>query len=131
MDGYEYMPLSIIPFCIQCIISRNSERIQWLLLPVLHWEKLNELLYDDMVCMGPAEQRSLKNVLIVKNDTSSYTWLYTCDNMDSDNATARFRKHDDVLRWNEWLTTSHNSHFKDSVLKNLAYDVQIKHYLTT
>lgn len=78
--------------CIHCIISRNGERIPRPLSTALHGERPNEVIHADFLYMGPPERSELKYVLVIKDDLSSYTWLWPCGSADSEAATYALSK---------------------------------------
>lgn len=68
--------------CFHCLVSDSGERIQRPLGHSMHAEKPNELIHFDF-CFMEKSKRHPQYVLVVKDDLSSYCWLYVCDNADS------------------------------------------------
>lgn len=54
----------------------------------LHGEKSSEVIHADFLYMGTVERSELKYVLVIRDDLSSYTWLWPCSSADSEAATS-------------------------------------------
>lgn len=117
--------------CIHCIISRNGERIPRPLATAIHGEKPNEVIHMDFLYMGPAEESNMKYLLLIKDDLSSYAWLYPCERADSDVATSALAKWMACFGSMEWLVTDQGSHFVASLMTSLTQEARIRHHFTT
>lgn len=88
----------------------------------------NEVVHINILYMGPAEKSSLKFLLLIKDDISSYTWLYPCENADSDVATSGLAKWMACLGSMEWLVTDQGSHVIASLMNSLTQEARIRHH---
>lgn len=114
--------------CIHCIIFRNSERIARPLAEAIHGEKPNEVVHADLLYMGPPEGSNIKYFLSIKDNLSSYTWLYLCDSADGDAGTSVLGKLMACFGSMRWLVTDQSSHFIASLMTSLTKDARLSHH---
>lgn len=73
-----------------------------------------EIVHAGLLYIRPAGKCSLNCVLIVKNNTSSYSQVRPCTNADSDAAATSSGKWVASFVGLEWLVINHSSHFDAS-----------------
>ncbi len=108
--------------CFHCIVSRSGGIIPRPLAHGLHGERPNEVLHADFLYMGPGIEGK-KYILIIRDDLSSYVWLWPTDSATSEAAA------DAITVWlgcfgsMEWLVTDQGSHFKNDLIRALTVGV--------
>lgn len=66
-------------------------------------------------CTGRGKQ--LENILIIKHDMSSFTWLLPCISVDSDAAVSKLLRCISCFRGTDRLVTDQRSHLRTSLMK--------------
>lgn len=117
--------------CTCCIITRNVERTTRPLSTPLCGERPKEVVHAYFLYMEPAENEDIKIFLVIKDDLSSYTWIFPCERADSDAVTAALGKWIACFGEISCLVTDQALHFKISLLRKLTYSLHIKHHFTT
>ena len=96
----------------------------------MHASKPNEILHIDFLYMGQGTND--KNYcLILKDDFSSYVWLFPCTSADADAAAEA------ILSWIasfgavEWFISDQGSHFKNKLIAQITTELEARHHFTT
>lgn len=117
--------------CIHCIISRSGERVPRPLASALHAQKPNEVVHMDFLYMGPSTKDELKYILILKDDLTSFTWLFASSSPDAETATNAIARWISTFGSMDWLVSDQGSHFTANVTKQLANEAHVRQHFTT
>ena len=96
----------------------------------MHASRSNEILHLDYLYMGTGVGEQ-KYCLILKDDFSSYVWLFACSAATSEVAA------ESILSWvasfgaMEWLVSDQGSHFKNQLISQLSEELESRHHFTT
>lgn len=120
---------SFVGSCIHCMSTESAERVPQPLGSALHGSRPNEVIHFDYCYMGSAENGQ-KYVLIIKDDLSSYTWLYPCEQADAETTA------DALMDWFsafevcwQWVSDQ-GSHFKNELMTDLRKKLKCAHHFT-
>ena len=116
--------------CIHCISSRSGEKITRPLAHALHGTRPNEVVHCDYLYMGDSTEGK-KYVLVLRDDLSSYVWLWPADAATSECAVDALKMWIGSFGSMEWLVSDQGSHFKNEILQDLANVFRIGHHFTT
>lgn len=94
-------------------------------------EKPDELIHADFIYMGSAEGSSLKYVLIIKDNISSYSQLCSSKHADSDAVTTAEQIWIACFGNMDWLVANQGSHFKSLLMSSLSTHMHIKQHINT
>lgn len=97
----------------------------------LHAQNPNEVVHMDYLYIGPATKGNLKYVLLLKDDLSSYCWLYPAAAPDAHTAATALAKWMAAFGGMDWLVTDRGSHFTAQVMASLTEDAKVRHHFTT
>lgn len=117
--------------CIHCIISINGNWIPRPLATVIDEKRPTEVAYMDVLYVGPAKECNLEYGLLIKDDLSSYTRLYACDNENSGVGTSALAKRTGSLGLMERLVADQSSHIIAFQTTNVTKEANIRHRFTT
>lgn len=116
--------------CLHCIMTRAGSLIPRPLSHAIHGSRPNEVIHLDFLYLGQGTDQ--KNyVLILKDDFSSYVWLFPADAATSEVAA------ESLLNWiasfgaMEWLVSDQGSHFKNLLLEEITSQLKTRHHFTT
>ncbi|GMG18102.1 unnamed protein product [Phytophthora fragariaefolia] len=116
--------------CIHCVATRNGREPRPYG-PAIHATKLNDVIHFDYLTLPEDEASHNKYVLVVKDDFSSFTELYSAADPDvgtcADALLQWFYRYGIVPQW----VTDQGTHFKNEVIKILAANVGANHHFTT
>ena len=121
---------SFVNGCLHCIKSRAGSRVPRPLSHTMHADSPNEILHFDYLFMGEGVGDQ-KYCLILKDDLSSYVWLFACTAATADNAA------ESILSWvasfgaMEWLVSDQGTHFKNQVIEQVTTELEARHHFTT
>jgi len=116
--------------CLHCLITRTGDAIPRPLAHALHGEKPNEVVHLDFLYMG-AGVEGLQYILIIRDDLSSYVWLFPKQAATAEEAA------DALVNWigsfgcMEWLCSDQGSRFKNELLRELSSELKVSHHFTT
>lgn len=116
--------------CIHCITTRTGEIVPRPLGTQIHGEKPNEVLHADFLYMGISSYE-FKYVLILRDDLSSYTWIWPSKAACADEAATALAKWISCFGTPVWLVTDQGSHFVNHTLKELTKEFRVQHHFTT
>ena len=95
----------------------------------MHAERPNEMLHLDFCHMGKADTGD-SYILVVKDDFSSYTWMFVCETADVETVA------DSLLDLmvgfgfcDQWVSDQ-GTHFKNEVLRLVCDKLHITHHFT-
>lgn len=115
--------------CIHCIVSRSGEKIPWPLAHALNGLKPNEVLHMDFLYMGDITE-GLKYLLLLRDDLSSYTWLYPTTEATAASAAAALSMWVGSFGSMDWLVSDQGIHFKNELISELTKDFHVQHNFT-
>ena len=116
--------------CIHCIVSRAGPKITRPLPSALHGSRPGEVVHMEFLYLGPSTTGQLY-VLILRDDFSSFVWLFSGNTADSDTAV------DAIVQWigtfgcMDWIVSDQGSHFKNKILEALRKWFRFSHHFTT
>ena len=120
----------LVKGCLHCIISRTGEIIPRPLAHALHGANPNEVVDLDLLYMGISSDGKTF-VLIVRDDLSSYTWLFPAEGATSEAAAEALTTWIASFGATEWLVSDQGSHFKNKLVRELAEELHSRHHFTT
>ena len=121
---------SFVHGCLHCIATRTGEVVPRPYGHSLHGARPNEVLHVDFLFMGTSSTQ-MSYVLIIRDDLSSYVWLYPTQGATSDAAAEALVMYIAVFCGTEWIVSDQGAHFKNSLLKELAGGLMMKQHFTT
>lgn len=116
--------------CLHCMLSRAGSMIHRPLAHAMHASKPNEIIHLDFLYMGYGVEDK-KYCRIMKDDLSTYVWLFQCISATSDKAAK------EILSWvasfgaPEWLVSDQGSHFKNQLIEKVTSEMVCRYHLTT
>lgn len=117
--------------CIHCIVTRSGEIIPRPLGSALHASRPNEVIHMDFLFMGDSGPYNPKYTLILKDDFSSYVWLWPSECATGANAADALSTWISSFGQIDWLVTDQGSHFSNELMRGLTKDLHTKHHFTT
>lgn len=115
--------------CIHCLCTDSRTRIPRPLGSAIHGDKPNEVIHFDFCYIGKSTYGA-KYVLILKDDLSSYTWLYACDAADAETTANAlidwFAAFSPVPQW----VSDQGTHFKNEIITLLKSKFRSMHHFT-
>lgn len=78
-----------------------------------------------------ASKEGLKSILILRDDTSGYVWLFPAEFANSEVAAETLAQWYAIFGAFEWLVTDQGAHFKNELIRNLSKELLVKHHFTT
>ena len=121
---------TLVRGCLRCMMTRAGEVIPRPLGSALHGSKPNEVIHMDFLFMGPGRDEK-KYILIIRDDLSSYIWLWPTAACTSEAAADALCVWLGVLGNMVWLVTDQGSHFKNRLLAALISEIKVHHHFTT
>lgn len=116
---------------LRCVVSQTGEWKPKPLSDALHGLPPNEVVRADILYTRAAAVCEFKNLLVIKDETISSTWLHACVNADDDAATNLLSRLFACFRCMEWLGTGQRSHIDTSLMNSLTKELKIRHHSTT
>lgn len=120
----------LVKGCLHCIVSRAGEIVPRPLAHALHGEKPNDVIHIDFLYMRISTEGK-KYVLIVRDDLSSYTWLFPTDSATSEAAAEALTTWIASFGSMNWLVSDQGSHFKNQLVRELIEEFHSRHPFTT
>ena len=117
--------------CLHCTVSRAGEMVPRPHAHALHGERPNEVIHADYLYMGPSAKKELKYVLIIRDDLSSYVWLWPTASPTSDAAAEAITNWISTFGSFDWLVTDQGTHFTSTLIKELIEETRARHHFTT
>ena len=96
----------------------------------LHGSKPNEVLHFDYLYLGPGSD-SLNYVSILKDNFSSYVWLFPTESADADNAAQCICTWIAAFGSPSWFVSDQGSHFKNNLMEQIRDELKVNHHFTT
>jgi len=115
--------------CIHCVSTTGGDKVPRPFGPAFHGTSANDLLQFDFLEIGPSTAGS-KYILILRDDFSSFVWLFPYAEADSQNAASA------VLEWctsfatPKALMSDGGSHFKNETVRELCKSLRVPHHFT-
>lgn len=116
--------------CLHCLISSAGEPVSRPLSHAFHGSRLNEVLHVDFSYMG-AGTDGKKYILILRDDLSSYVWLWPTESATSEAAAEALAVWFGCFGSIEWIISNQGSHFKNELIKGLTDQFRVSHHFTT
>lgn len=116
--------------CLHCIVTQTGEVVPRPLGHGLHGESPNEVIHVDFLFMG-ASNSSVKYLLVIRDDLSSYVWLWPAAAAPSDAAAEALATWIAVFGSMEWLVSDQGPHFKCRLMRDLTEELKVGHHFTT
>lgn len=120
----------LVKGCLHCLITRSGDIIPRPLAHAQHGERPNEVVHLDFLYMGRGAGNN-SYILIVRDDHSSYIWLFPCEAATSEEAANALTTWISSFGGMEWFVTDQGSHFKNCLVKQLTSEFRIHHHFTT
>lgn len=121
---------SFVRGCLHCIITRSGEIVPRPLGHALHGEKPNEVLHVDFLYMGQSSAQ-LKYVLIIRDDFSSYVWLWPTPVATAEAAAEALATWVAVFGAMDWMVSDQGPHFKNQLMHELTEELKGSHHFAT
>ena len=121
---------AFIDGCIHCMVSRNGAKIPRPLGSALHATRPNEVLHFDFLFMGPGKDK-YKYVLILKDDFSSYVWLFPTEVASAETAAESICSWVAAFGAPDWFVSDQGTHFKNQLVQKITEELRIEHHFTT
>ena len=116
--------------CLHCITTRTGSVIPRPFGTALHADRPNEVLHMDYLYMGPGFDGK-KYILILRDDLSTYVWLWATDACTSEHAADAIANWVGAFGSPKWLVTDQGSHFQNKLINALTEELRIEHHFTT
>ena len=81
--------------------------------------------------MGPSAKKYAKYFLIIRDDLSSYVWLWPSTGPTSETAAEALSTWVATFGAFKWLVTDQGTHFTSNLIKEMIAESQAQHHLTT
>ena len=120
----------LVRSCLHCIVTRAGEIVPRPLGLALHGIRPNEVVHMDFLYMG-AGKEGKRYILLIRDDHSSYVWLWPTEAANADTAADALCVWLGVFGGMEWLVSDQGSHFKNQVIQKLTDETRINHHFTT
>lgn len=117
--------------CLHCLVARSGEIIPRPHANTIHAQRTNEVIHCDYLYMGPSLGTNLQYVLIIRDDLSSYVWLWPTNSASGDAAAEVIATWIGQFGCFEWLVTDQGTHFKNTLFKGIMKETKAKHHFTT
>jgi len=128
-DSLELDTETFCETCIHCLCTDSRIKIPRPLGSALHADKPNEVIHFDFCYIGKSTYGP-KYVLILKDDLSSYVWLYACEAADAETTANSlidwFAAFSPVPQW----VSDRGSHFKNEIISILRDKFRSQHHFT-
>ena len=111
-------------------MSCSGEVVPRPLAHALHATRPNEVVHCDYLYMGEGIEND-KYILILRDDFSSYVWLYRTNAETGEAAAEALAMWVGVFGCMDWLVTDQCTHFSNVVLGDLTREFHISHHFTT
>ena len=116
--------------CFHCILTRSGGLIPRPIATALHGQKPNEVLHMDFLYMGPGINNR-KYILVLRDDLSSYVWLWPAEKAESEEAAAALTNWIGAFGMVTWVVSDQGSHFKNKLIHELTAEFHVKHHFST
>lgn len=120
---------SFVKSCLHCLCTSSGKSIPRPFGHAIHATKPNEVIHFDYCYLGKSNIGPVY-VLIVKDDLSSYTWLFPCDAPNTENVV------DALTEWissfgapSQWVSDQ-GTHFKNEAMTVLKERLRCAHHFT-
>ena len=120
----------LVETCYHCLLTRSGSVMPRPLGRALHGKKPNEVIHIDYLYMGSGIE-SKKYILIIRDDLSSYTWLWSADSPTAANAAEALCVWIGAFGSFTWLVSDQGAHFKNTLMNELTSELRINHHFTT
>lgn len=121
---------SFVQGCLHCIMTRTGEVVPRPLGHALHGDRPNEVLHMDYLYMG-ASTGQQEYLLVIRDDLSSYVWLWPTESATSEAAADALTTWIAVFGTMDWIVSDQGSHFKNRLIKELTEELMVKQHFTT
>lgn len=121
---------ALVQGCLHCIVTRSGDVVPRPLGTALHGSRPNEVVHIDYLYMGPGTN-SMHYTLIIRDDLSSYVWLWATTSCTSEAAAEALSSWLSAFGSPEWLVSDQGSHFKNRLIAELTQEMHIRHHFTT
>ena len=120
----------LVKGCLHCIATRTGSVIPRPLAHSLHGERPNEVVHLDYLYMGAGIDNK-SYVLIIRDDLSSFVWLFATEAATSGEAVNALTTWISSFGSMKWFVTDQGSHFKNELINGLSSELRINHHFTT
>lgn len=117
--------------CLDCLVSRSGEMIPRPVASSLHVSIPNEVLDMDYLYMGQSSRKDFKYVLIMKDDSSSFVWLWRTAQATGEAAGDAITTWIGTFGSVKWLFTDQRTHFTNNLMKELTDQLKVSHHFMT
>lgn len=121
---------SLVHGCLDCLMKRTGEVVPRPYGHGLHGDAPNEVVHMDYLYMGKSNS-DLLYLLLIRDDLSSYVWLWPTTEATSTAAAVAVTTWIAVFGPMKWIVTDQGSHFKNRPMKDLTEELKVDHHLTT
>ena len=115
--------------CIHCLSTTRGVRVPRPFGPAVHGTRPNELIQFDYLEIGPSAIGS-KYLLLVRDDFSSYSWLFPFHEATAENAAEAILEWSAAFNTPSMLMSDGGSHFQNETLRIIAQKLRAKHHIT-
>lgn len=85
----------------------------------------------DYLYMGQAEGKEFKYILLLRDDSSSYVWLWPSDSASGECAADVSSMWISTFGSVDWVVTDQGTHFTNTLLQNIAHSLNLSHHFKT
>lgn len=122
---------NFIKNCLHCIVSRTGDIRPRPLASALHGSRPNEVVHIDYLYMGKEAFGNLKYILLIKDDLSSFVWLWPTHSATGDAAVDAITTWISTFGAMEWIVSDQGPHFNCELFKGVTSDLKVNHHFTT
>ncbi len=115
--------------CIHCLSTNGGAKVPRPFGPTCHGTKPNDLIQFDYIEMGPSRVGH-KYILMIRDDFSSYLWLFPFENANSENSASA------ILEWATTFTipkgfmSDGGAHFQNETVRLVSKGLRSPHHFT-
>jgi len=115
--------------CIHCISTTGGKRVPRPFGPSVHGTAPNDLLQFDFLEIGPGAD-GIKYILMMRDDFSSYCWLFPFSNANSDSTAMALLEWSSSFNVPRMLMSDQGTHFKNETVRKLSRALKVPHHFT-
>ena len=130
-DGMAKDCRDFVSRCLHCVVSRAGDVVPRPHAHALHADRPNEVIHADYLYLGPSAKEELKYVLIIRDDLSSYVWLWPTAGPTSESAAEAIATWTSSFGAFNWIVTDQGSHFTSALIRDLVSETHARHHFTT
>jgi len=120
---------AFIKGCIHCLSTLQGKKIPRPFGPAVHGTYANDLVQFDFLEIAPGRD-GVKYILMVRDDFSSFCWLFPFANANSANTCEALLEWCSTFNVPSMFMSDQGTHFKNEVLRRLCRALRVPHHFT-